>query len=162
MEKIFILIRGNSGTGKTVLSKKLQKYFGYDNCFLIQQDVIRRDLLHANDHSGTPAISLIKELVEYGYKHYIIIILEGILRKDVYGEMLEDLINLFNNKSFLYYLDLPFYLTVKQNNTKKHPFSMENLKKWWRNKDYLEHNDCCLSKGNTTTFFNKIIKDIKK
>lgn len=160
MKTIFILIRGNSGSGKTVLADNLQKYLGYDNCFLPHQDVIRRDILHANDRRGTPAISLIKELVEYGSKHYQVIILEGILRKDVYGEMLENLLKLFGHNAFVYYLDVPFSLTVEHNQTKDSPFPIASLKKWWRANDYLEYNDRRLSNGDTKTFFKQIIQDI--
>lgn len=160
MKTIFILIRGNSGSGKTVLADNLQKYFGYDNCILLHQDVIRRDILHANDRTGTPAIGLIKELVEYGTKHYRVVILEGILRKDVYGEMLVNVIKIFGNNAFVYYLDVSFSLTVEHNQTKNFPFSIVSLKKWWRASDYLEYNDCRLSNGDTKKFFNQIIQDI--
>ncbi|WP_257607430.1 hypothetical protein [Weissella sagaensis] len=71
MKSIFILIRGNSSSGKTVLANELQKYFGYEECLVLHQDNIRRDILHANDHSGTPAIDLIRTLVSCGENHCI-------------------------------------------------------------------------------------------
>ena len=40
MSKLIIL-RGNSGSGKTAIAKELQKHFGR-NTMLISQDVIRR------------------------------------------------------------------------------------------------------------------------
>lgn len=43
MRKLIIL-RGNSGSGKTTIAKELQKRFG-TNTMLISQDVIRRDML---------------------------------------------------------------------------------------------------------------------
>ena len=39
-----IMLRGNSGSGKTTIAKELQKHFGR-NTMLISQDVIRRDML---------------------------------------------------------------------------------------------------------------------
>ena len=39
-----IILRGNSGSGKTTIAKELQKKFG-KNTMLISQDVIRRDIL---------------------------------------------------------------------------------------------------------------------
>ena len=41
MKKIIIL-RGNSGSGKTTVARALQKKFGY-NTMMITQDEIRRD-----------------------------------------------------------------------------------------------------------------------
>lgn len=39
-----IVLRGNSGSGKTAVAKELQKRFGR-NTMLISQDVVRRDML---------------------------------------------------------------------------------------------------------------------
>lgn len=39
-----IILRGNSGSGKTTIAKELQQVFG-NNTMLISQDVIRRDML---------------------------------------------------------------------------------------------------------------------
>ena len=47
MNKLIIL-RGNSGSGKTTIAKELQQVFG-NNTMLISQDVIRRDMLKVKD-----------------------------------------------------------------------------------------------------------------
>ena len=39
-----IILRGNSGSGKTTIAKELQRKFG-ENTMLISQDVIRREML---------------------------------------------------------------------------------------------------------------------
>ncbi|AEV94403.1 zeta toxin family protein [Pediococcus claussenii] len=160
MEPILIIIRGNSGSGKTVLADALQNYFGYDNCLLLHQDIIRREILHAADHPGTATIGMIETLVNYGLKHYSITILEGILRRDVYGKMLQKLIS--GNDVHTYYLDVPFETTVKRDQTKNSPFGEINLKKWWREKDYLNQNDVIINSGNEKDIMMKIIKDISK
>lgn len=46
-----IILRGNSGSGKTTVAKELQKRFGR-NTMLISQDVVRRDML--KEKSITP------------------------------------------------------------------------------------------------------------
>ena len=38
-----VIIRGNSGSGKTSLAKKLQEYYGRKT-LVISQDVVRRDI----------------------------------------------------------------------------------------------------------------------
>ncbi|NRT71955.1 AAA family ATPase [Clostridium beijerinckii] len=43
-----IILRGNSGSGKTTTGKALQRKFGQDT-MLISQDVVRRDILFAKD-----------------------------------------------------------------------------------------------------------------
>lgn len=162
MKYIFILIRGNSGSGKTALANELHKYFGYKECLVLHQGNIRRDILHADDHLGTPAIDLIRTLVSFGEDHYRIIVLEGILRKDVYGEMLLKLIKNFDNKAYVYYLDASFISTIEYNQMKNKPFSILDLKKWWREDDYLNYQEQCLSNGNIRTFLEKIVQDITK
>lgn len=46
-----IILRGNSGSGKTTVAKELQKRFGR-NTMLISQDAVRRDML--KEKSITP------------------------------------------------------------------------------------------------------------
>ena len=43
-----IVLRGNSGSGKTTVAKELQNKFG-NNTMLLSQDVIRRDILKVKD-----------------------------------------------------------------------------------------------------------------
>ena len=72
------ILRGNSGSGKTTISKILQRNFGH-NTFLISQDMIRREILYVKDGLNTQNVALLINLIEYGYKHCDTIILEGIL-----------------------------------------------------------------------------------
>ena len=46
--KKLIILRGNSGSGKTTIAKELQKRFGR-NTMLISQDMVRRDMLWVKD-----------------------------------------------------------------------------------------------------------------
>ena len=73
-----IILRGNSGSGKTTIAKELQRKFGR-NTMLISQDVIRREMLRVKDGENTPALPLMKELLIYGSNHSDIVILEGIM-----------------------------------------------------------------------------------
>ena len=62
-----IILRGNSGSGKTTVAKELQKKLGRGT-LLISQDVIRREMLWVKDGSDTKAVSLLIDLVKYGRK----------------------------------------------------------------------------------------------
>ncbi len=161
MKSTLIIIRGNSGSGKTVLAKELQNYFGTDKCLLLQQDVLRRNILHTNDHVGNPTIDLIADLAEFGKKHYPITILEGILRKDVYGDMLIKLCKTFSPNILIYYLDIPFEVTLRNNNQKETPFSTTQLRNWWRERDYLP-NDTKFSDIGTSAMLEQIINDFEQ
>lgn len=132
-----ILIRGNSGSGKSTLAKALQHELGRGT-LLISQDVVRREMLWVLDHKGTKAISLLKELALYGKQHCEYVILEGILRADVYGELFEIL-----QKEFVqiygYYYDIPFEETLIRHQTKPNcnDFGEADMKDWWREKDFI-------------------------
>ena len=97
----FIIIRGNSGSGKTTLAQALHDQC--DNSFLISQDIVRRQMLQVDDHAGNLAINLMAELIEFGRLHVDIVILEGILRQDVYQEMLQSALKKFDVVIPVYY-----------------------------------------------------------
>ena len=63
MKKIIIL-RGNSGSGKTTVARALQKKFGY-NTMMISQDEIRRNILWVKDDVDTRACLKIKNCTKH-------------------------------------------------------------------------------------------------
>lgn len=58
-----IILRGNSGSGKTTIAKELQQVFG-NNTMLISQDVIRRDMLKVKDGENTKALPLLEDFCD--------------------------------------------------------------------------------------------------
>lgn len=138
MQKLIIL-RGNSGSGKTTIAKELQKRFGR-NTMLISQDVIRRDMLRVKDGENTLAMPLMKELLIYGNNHSDIVILEGIMYADWYKSLFELAIQLYDTRVYAYYFDLPFEETLKRHQTKPNcnEFGEEEMKRWWREKDFSD------------------------
>lgn len=101
-----IILRGNSGSGKTTIAKELQKSLGRNTMF-ISQDVIRRDMLRVKDGENTEALPLMKELLTYGRKYCKIVILEGIMYADWYKPLFELAVQLYGTNIFAYYFDLP-------------------------------------------------------
>lgn len=138
MSKLIIL-RGNSGSGKTTIAKELQRHFGR-NTMLISQDVIRRDMLWVKDGESTEAIPLMKELLAYGIEHSDIVILEGIMYADWYKPLFELAIRLYGTEVYAYYFDLPFEETLKRHQTKPNcnEFGEEAMRNWWREKDFSD------------------------
>ncbi len=62
-----IILRGNSGSGKTTIAKELQKKLG-SNTLLISQDVIRREMLMVSDGPDTMALPMLI-IINQGYRN---------------------------------------------------------------------------------------------
>lgn len=138
MESKLIILRGNSGSGKTTIAKSIQDYFG-SGTLLVSQDMIRRDMLKVHDRDGNLSINLIRQVAEYGRDKCEYVIVEGILNKNRYGDMLYHLIDFYDGRAFIYYFDLSFQETVKRHNTrsKRLEFGEDSLRLWWTPNDYL-------------------------
>ncbi len=134
-----IIIRGNSGSGKTTLAKELQHKIGR-NTLVISQDIVRREMLYAKDGADTVALPLLINLVNYGYNNCSYVILEGILYSDWYNPLFEYAKEIFCNNIFAYYYDIPFEETLKRHATKQGElsFGAEDMKRWWREKDFIK------------------------
>lgn len=130
-----IIVRGNSGSGKTTVSKILQEKFGR-NTMLISHDMIRRQILNAKEAEALP---LIMQLVGYGRKHSEITILEGILSTEVYMPLFELAIQEYGKDIFAFYYDLSFEETLRRHNTKpnREEFSEQDMRRWWKEKDFI-------------------------
>lgn len=133
-----IIIRGNSGSGKTTIAKALQKNLG-TGALLLSQDVIRREMLAVKDTAGNASIELIRHLAEYGRANYAYVIVEGILAKHKYGDMLHELITHFKDEAAVYYCDISFPETVRRHKMKGEAadFGVAELEKWWLPADWL-------------------------
>lgn len=136
MRKLIIL-RGNSGSGKTTVARKLQKKFGY-NTMLISQDEIRRNMLWVKDGIDTKALPFMIELLKYGNEHSEIVIVEGIMYEEWYNPLFRVAKELYGGNVYSYYFDIPFEETVRRHQTrsKNQEFGEEQMREWWREKDF--------------------------
>ena len=134
-----IIIRGNSGSGKTSLAKALQEQYK-DSSMVISQDLVRREMLSVSDGPDTATIPLLYHLLEYGRQNYEITILEGILASKWYTPLFERAYSLFNGDVFGYYYDLPFEETIKRHYTKPvaSEYGEKDLRRWWQQMDILK------------------------
>ena len=105
---------------------------------LIPQDTVRRDIIRVADEPNNPAIELIATIATYGNKIGYDVIIEGILNKDKYGLMLEEVAEHFD-EVYAYYLDLSFEETLARHATKEksNEFGEKEMREWWVDKDYL-------------------------
>lgn len=89
-----VIIRGNSGSGKSSLARKLQTHYGRGT-LLIAQDTVRRDMLKEKVKPGNLSIDLTGTLARFGYEHDLLVLVEGFYETDIYGQMLERLKKIF-------------------------------------------------------------------
>lgn len=137
MAKI-IMLRGNSGSGKTTTGKTLQQKLGRGT-LLISQDVVRREMLWVNDGPATKAVGLLSSLVEYGSRTCEYTILEGILNAEWYRPLFKTAARLFDGEIFAYYFDIPFEETLRRHVQKPNAqeFGEAQMRRWWKEKDYI-------------------------
>jgi adenylate kinase family enzyme len=134
-----IILRGNSGSGKTTTGKALQRKIGHGT-MLISQDVVRREILFVKDGPNPEASQLLLELALYGKSNCNIVILEGILNSKWYKNLFKSLLYEFKDHIFAYYLDIPFEETLNRHKQKPnaHEFGEKEMREWWNEKDLLE------------------------
>ena len=128
MRKLIIL-RGNSGSGKTSVAKALQKKFG-PNTMLISHDMVRMEILHVWSTEGIiKSEPLMIHLLEYGKENSAVTIMEGVLPSKEYNQ----------ENIFAYYYDIPFEETLLRHSTKpnRNDFGESDMRRWWREKDFL-------------------------
>ena len=157
-----IIIRGNSGSGKSTVAKQLQQEMGYET-MLVQQDVLRREILRVRDKPGNPAIELIHDTAAYGRSIGYDVIVEGILTRERYGEMLQRLSSLFD-ETHVYYFDIPFEETVRRHHTKPnaHEYGEKELKEWWNERDLLSDDDTVITHDlGQAEIVSRIVKDVQ-
>jgi hypothetical protein len=85
-----IVLRGNSGAGKSTVAHGLRAELGR-GVGKIDQDTVRRKLLRERDVEHGVNIGLIEHIVRYTLASDYVVILEGILHAGRYGEMLRRL-----------------------------------------------------------------------
>ena len=138
MHKLIIL-RGNSGSGKTSVAKALQKKFG-PNTMRLSHDMIRMEILHVWGAEGiVKSEPLMIELLKYGKRYSEVTILEGVLPAKEYNLLFETAAAEYGQNIFAYYYDLPFEETLRRHSTKpnRNDFGEAEMRRWWKEKDFL-------------------------
>jgi len=138
MQSKLVIIRGNSGSGKSTVARLVREKLG-EKTMLVPQDVVRREMLYVKDRVGNPAINLISKIALYGKEVGYNVVLEGILSKKLYDIMLNNLISEYSDNAYVFYMDVSFKETLKRHDTKpkRHEYGEEKMKEWWLEKDYL-------------------------
>ena len=160
-----VIIRGNSGSGKSSLARKLHAHYGRGT-LLISQDTVRRDMLKEKVEPGNLSIDLTETLARFGYEHDLLVLVEGFYETDIYGQMLELLRNLFGSQTLAYYYDLTFEETVRlhQTRAKQEEFAPADMKRWWKDRNFLgwEEESFFRNEDSLEAACERIVQDLEK
>ena len=138
MKTKLIILRGNSGSGKSTIARELRQRMGHGTA-LIEQDYIRRTLLRERDRPHLPNIELIGMTAQFALDHSYNVVLEGILQQERYGQMLKQLIAGHRGDTFVYYFNISLEETLSRHKTKPnaHEFGEPELRSWFNPNDIL-------------------------
>jgi predicted kinase len=133
-----IILRGNSGSGKTTVARAVRLGYGR-GCALVEQDYLRRIVLRELDVDGGIAPALIAQTVRFALDHGYHVVLDGILARARYGEVLADLCRAHRGRTTVFYLDVPWEETLRRHATRPQAaeFGEAEMRGWFRPRDLL-------------------------
>lgn len=133
-----LVIRGNSGSGKTTVALAIRAQLAR-TCALVQQDVLRRTVLKERDVPGGANIGLISLVARYALDQGYHVIVEGILHAERYATMLTELARDHRGTTAFYYLDVSYAESLRRHATRPQAaeFGPEHMREWYRRRDLL-------------------------
>ncbi|MEU4562912.1 AAA family ATPase [Actinoplanes sp. NPDC023936] len=137
---VLVVIRGNSGSGKTTTAREARRRYGR-GCALIEQDHLRRVVLREHGGGGADRVApdlitaMARTALDGGYH----VIVEGILHTGQYGAPLRRLIAAHPGPAACFYLDVPFEETVRRHRGRAEPIPVEpeTMRGWYSPGDLL-------------------------
>lgn len=137
-ETRLIILRGNSGSGKSAAAQRIRDLYGR-GIAIVGQDNLRRIVLRERDLPGGANIGLIDLTARYALDHGYHVIVEGILYADRYGEMLRGVASDHRGLSCAYYFDVSFEETLRRHATKSeaNEFGEADMRRWFSPNDLV-------------------------
>jgi predicted kinase len=133
-----IVLRGNSGAGKSTVARALREAYGRGVAW-VSQDLIRRIILKEKDRPGAANIGLIDQVARYSLDHGYHVVLDGIFYADRFEPMLAALNRDHLGVSRFYYLDVSIGETLRRHATRPQAaeFGPDDMREWHRAGDLL-------------------------
>lgn len=137
-ETALIVLRGNSGSGKSTVAATLRSRFGH-GLAIIEQDYVRRVV--CREDNGPAAVNndlidlMARKLLDERYH----VVVEGILHANFYEGMLARLLADHRGDNFAGYFDVPLEETLVRHRTK--PLAVvvpeDQVRSWYAENDRL-------------------------
>ncbi len=137
-ENILVILRGNSGSGKSTVAEGLRGKLG-DNVLLISKDMLKEDFITPESPSYYNVLGdMIRNLADIGAKYGYIVIIDGMVGRPKHDVLLAELFAKFD-RSLVYTLDIPFEETLRRHATraKADDFGEQEMRAWYREGDRL-------------------------
>jgi predicted kinase len=136
--RTLVVIRGNSGSGKSTVGRAVQLQYGR-GCALVEQDYLRRVVLRERDRPGGLAPGLITHTVSLLLANGYHVVLDGILSAERYRDALDELRRSHHGPAFYFYLDVSLEETLRRHTTRPQAaeFTAEQMRGWYRAGDLL-------------------------
>lgn len=133
-----VVLRGNSGSGKTSTARELRNRLGRGIAW-VEQDHLRRVVLYEHDVAGGINIGLIDQTVRYALDHGYDVVLEGIFHAAHYETMLARLNADHAGTTAHYYFDISLEETLRRHASKPvaKKVTADQLREWYRTRDLL-------------------------
>ncbi|WP_263248678.1 AAA family ATPase [Saccharopolyspora rosea] len=134
-----IVLRGNSGSGKSTTARALRERLGR-RLALVEQDYLRRIVLKARDTADGPHHGLIEQTVRYALDvGYDVVVLEGILHRQRYLPLLSRLRDDHLGTTLAYYFDVSWGETLRRHamRPQSDEFGPDEMRRWYCPRDLL-------------------------
>jgi predicted kinase len=133
-----IVVRGNSGSGKSTVATALREAYGRGIAW-VSQDLIRRNILKEKDRPDGANIGLIDLIARYSLDNGYHVVLDGIFYADRYESMVAGLARDHLGMSRFYYLDVSLEETFRRHATRPlaAEVSPDQMRDWYRPRDLL-------------------------
>lgn len=131
-----IIIRGNSGSGKSSLAKAIRAARPR-GIAIVGHDVLRREILHVRDRPQALIVPYMNLSARFALDHGLHVVIEGILHSEIYGEMLARLQSDHRGVTRSYCYELALAETLRRHRTKPlaEEVSVDTVASWYRNSD---------------------------
>lgn len=134
-----IVIRGNSGSGKSTTAREVRRRYGR-GAALVEQDYLRRVVLREHGDQDQPVapgfvVAMTRYALDAGYH----VVLEGILPNGSYGPALRELIAEHPGPAAVYWMQVGFEETVRRHERRAEPIKVtaEQMRGWYTILDLL-------------------------
>lgn len=133
-----ITIRGNSGSGKSLLAQAIRSARPR-GIAILGHDTLRREILHVSDRPGALSVDYIDLSARFALDNGLHVVIEGILHSEIYGDMLTRLVRDHRGTSASYYYELELEETLRRHRTKVKAaeVSEASVESWYRATDRI-------------------------